>query len=336
MRCDKPPRSNTICIMGLRLWSLLLLIGCLALPATALAREKVAVIISQAVGVGPLADHLGNLTAEHLGKGAAKVVGPGEAARLLRERGGPEPEACGSDVDCLREVARALETRWVVALGVGSFGEIFSLELRCVEEDETVEATATSATYAAPGPDWGQALRERLERVVPKRLLFSRGGLFIDSEEVGAEIRVNDLTAGTVPLAQPLRLPEGSYTVELRQAGYASAQETVEIRAGEETELHLELLPIAGAPTPYRTYAYVGAGTTVAALATAIGLHVSASGAMSDARDLQKAGEPFADERDGALGRMQAARVVYGVAGAAAIATGVLYYLDLQQSAASP
>src|SRR5690606_22939925 len=90
-----------------------------ALPAAAGPRERVAVVVSQAVGVGPLADHLGNLAAEHLGQGTAKVIGPGEAARLLRERGGPAPESCGSDAACLREIARALEADWVVALGVG-------------------------------------------------------------------------------------------------------------------------------------------------------------------------------------------------------------------------
>ena len=334
MHCVKRPRTDGN--RGLRLPILALLVGAsITLPAVAHAREKVAVVISQAVGVGPLADHLGNLTAEHLEKGAARVIGPGEAVRLLRERGEPEPEACGSDVDCLRQLARALEARWVVAVGVGSFGEIFSLELRCVEEDEAVEAVSTSATYAAPGPDWGQALRERLEAIVPKRLLHSRGSLFIQSREVGAEIRVNDLAAGTVPLAQPLRLPEGRYTVEIRHAGQAAARETVEIRAGEKTELQLDFLTIGPSSTPLRTYGYIGAGTSEAALATAIGLHISASAAMEEARDLQHAGKPFADERSTALRRMTGSRIAYGLAGAAAIATGILLYLDYQETLAS-
>lgn len=308
----------------------------LAPPSVADAKEKVAVVISQAVGVGPLADHLGNLAAEHMEQGTAKVIGPGEAARLLRERGGPEPQTCGSDIGCLRRLAEALEARWVVALGIGSFGEIFSLEMRCVEPDEEIEPTVTSATYAAPGPDWGQALRERLESIVPKRLLYSRGTLFIQSQRVGAEIRVNDLSAGTIPLAQPLRLPEGRYTVEIREAGFASAQEEVEIRAGEETEIELDLLPLHGGSSPLRKYAYISGGGAVAALATAIGLHVSASGTMDAARELQRAGKPFADERSSALGRMSASRITYGVAGAAALATGVLLYLDHRQNSSQP
>lgn len=313
--------------------STLLALGAGFLPADAEAKEKVAVVISQAVGVGPLADHLGNLAAEHLSQGAAKVIGPGEAARLLRERGGPAPERCGSDAACLREIARSLDSRWVVALGIGSFGEIFSLEIRCVERDETAEAKTTNATYAAPGPDWGQALRERLEGVVPRRLLHSRGSLVVQSDRVGAEVRVNDLSAGTVPLAQPLRLPEGSYVVELRQEGYSSARETVEIRAGEDTEVRLDLVPL-GAPgrPPLRTYAYVASGTAVASLATAVGLHLGAASAMDEARDLQRAGANFADARSTANGRMTASRIVYGVAGAAAVAAGVLFYLDAQQA----
>lgn len=317
--------------------SALVALGAGALPADAEAREKVAVVISQAVGVGPLADHLGNLAAEHLSQGTVKVIGPGEAARLLRERGGPAPERCGSDANCLREIARSLDSRWVVALGIGSFGEIFSLELRCVERDEAVEAKTTNATYAAPGPDWGKALRERLESIVPRRLLHSRGGLVVLTDHAGAEVRVNDLSAGTVPLAQPLRLPEGSYVVELRQEGYSTARETVEIRAGEETEVRLDLVPLSapGGP-PLRTYAYMASGTAAASLATAIGLHVSAASAMDEARDLQRAGAHFSDARSTALGRMTASRIAYGVAGVAAIAAGVLFYLDAQQAPPPP
>ena len=308
-----------------------------ALPAAAGPRERVAVVISQAVGVGPLADHLGNLAAEHLGQGTAKVIGPGEAARLLRERGGPAPESCGSDAACLREIARALEADWVVALGVGSFGEIFSLELRCVEQDEAVDPQTTSATYAAPGPDWGQALRERLEQIVPRRLLHSRGNLIVVSERTGAEVRINDLAAGTIPLAQPLRLPEGTYTVELRLEGHSSARETVEVRAGEDTEVRLDLVPLgAGGGPSKRTLAYVASGTAAASLATAIGLHLGAASAMDEARELQRAGKDFSDARSTAHGRMTAARVAYGLAGAAAIAAGVLLYLDARQAPAAP
>lgn len=319
--------------MNPRIWIFIALLGSGALlPASAYAKEKVAVVISQAVGVGPLADHLGNLAAEHLGKGVARVIGPGESARLLREKGGPAPESCGSDAGCLRQIARALEAQWVVAIGVGSFGEIFSLELRCVEQEEAEEAATTSATYAAPGPDWGQALRERLGAIVPKRLLHSRGELLVHSGEVGAEIRVNDLAAGTIPLAQPLRLPEGKYTVELRHEGHASTQQTVEIRAGEITELELGLLPMGGRP-PLRTYAYLTSGTAVAALGVAVGLHLSASSTMDDARELQRQGKPFADDRSAALGRVGTARIFYGVAGAAAVASAILFYLDHQQAA---
>lgn len=332
MHCASGASSS--CTLGIRsLRSLLigfLMSAGVLFPASGHAKEKVAVVISQAVGVGPLADHLGNLAAEQLSQGVVRVIGPGDAARLLREKGGPAPESCGSDVPCLRQVAKTLEAKWVVAIGVGSFGEIFSLELRCVEQDEQEAPAATSATYAAPGPDWGQALRERLSSIVPKRLMHSRGELFVQSSEVGAEIRVNDLAAGTVPLAKPLRLPEGRYTVELRHDGHASAQQMVEIRAGEETELRLELMPMGDGP-PLRTYAYASSGAAVAALGTAIVLHLGASGTMDDARALQRQGKPFADERASAQSTMTASRIFYGVAGVAAVASGVLLYLDHQQ-----
>ena len=333
MHCASGASSSRTPGIRLRSLSLVsLVLACVMLPASSHAREKVAVVISQAVGVGPLADHLGNLAAEQLSQGVVRVIGPGDATRLARQKGAPTPESCGSDVACLRALARALEARWVVAIGIGSFGEIFSLELRCVEQDEEAQPAVTSATYAAPGPDWSQALRERLALVVPKRLLHSRGDLLIQSSEVGAEIRINDLAAGTIPLAAPLRLPEGRYTVELRRDGHASAQQVVEIQAGETTEIQLELAPIGGESRPLRTYAYASSGAAVAALGTAIILHLGANSAMDEARALQRQGKAFADERASAKSTMTTSRIFYGVAGAAAIGSAILFYLDHQQA----
>lgn len=302
------------------------------LPAVAQAspEERVAVVVSQAVGVGPLADHLGNLVSEQLSKGSVRVIGPGESARLLRDRGGSDPSSCGSDSACLRKLAETLDARWVVALGVGSFGEIFSLELRAVDRQEPSGAQTVSSTYAAPGPDWEQALSDGLQRIVPKRLLHRRGELQVRSEAHGAELRLNDLPAGTLPLQSPLRLPAGEYVVELSRDGFSSARETVRIDAGEVTEVRLALVPVGvdASPTDYRTYAWVGSGTAAASLVSAVVLHLSAAGSMDDARSAQKVGRPFQDDRDSALGQMTAARVMYGVAGVTAVGAAVLFWLD--------
>lgn len=318
---------------GRRPFGWLLLLCALLFPGTASADpvERVAVVVSQSVGVGALADHLGNLVADHLGKGSVQVVGPGEAARLLRQQGGKDPSICGSDSACLRQLGEALQARWVVALGVGSFGEIFSLELRSVDRQGEEAARSTSSTYAAPGPNWDEALGEALRKIVPKRLLHQKGELRITSRAQGAEVRLNGLPAGNVPLEKPLRLPAGEYQVEVGLEGFTSARETVRIEPGETLEVDLALAPLgATARVPLETYAWVASGTAATALVSAIGFHLGASSAMDDAADRKRAGRPFLDRRETALDRMTVSHVSYGIAGLAVAGAAVLFYLDHQ------
>src|SRR5690606_39239964 len=124
-----------------------------------------AIVVTQAVGVGPLADRLGNLTVDRIAKGPLRAIGPGESARLLRARGGPDPLRCGSDLPCLESIAKLLEVRWLITVGIGRFGQMYGLELGALDRMSGEAPRTTSATYASPGPEWEQALEEALQRV---------------------------------------------------------------------------------------------------------------------------------------------------------------------------
>src|SRR5688572_6506463 len=63
-----------------------------------------------------------------------------------------------------------------------------------------------------------RATLERAAEFVGRRM----GNLDVQGGPEGAEVRVNGKLQGTLPLAAPLRVPVGSYTLEVRLDGYYS------------------------------------------------------------------------------------------------------------------
>lgn len=303
-----------------------------AAPATDAARadgdRRIAVVITQSVGVGALADRLAAIASAAVGKGGATVLDPVEAGQALRAAAGPDPLTCGSDASCLRAIADALDARWVLGIGIGRFGGIYGLELRLVDRRSDL-AAAESGTWAEPGPDWEVALREELAAILPPDLLAPpRGRLLVRSNEAG-ELFVDGEAVATLPLEKPLELAPGPHRLELRGAS-GSATGEVTIRADSLAEVELVLAPaIAEAPHRWmRTGSYVAGGAAVAALAAAIATHLDASRTMDDARDLKAEGKPFASTRSDALDTIGTSRLLYGVAAGLAAGAVTLYLLD--------
>jgi len=318
-------------------FALALLLLCAPAPSAAKAKATAvapavdaAIVVTQAVGVGPLADRLGNLTVDRIAKGSLRAFGPGEAARLLRARGGPDPLRCGSDAACLGDVARLLEVRWLITVGIGRFGEMYGLEIGALDRASDGAPRTTSSTYAAPGPEWEQALEDALGKVLPAELLLPPARLSVRSNVPDAELLVDGVRHGFLPLAGPLLLPEGSYALELRKAGYSVARRDLSLAAGEEMSTELLLAPVAVPARESRTnlWPYYAGGASVLSAAVAAVFHAGASSDMDTARSLKSAGKPFAAERSDALSQIGTARVLYGVAGAAAIGAITLYLLD--------
>ncbi len=297
--------------------------------ASASTRQRAAIVVTQAVGVGPLAAKLGNLTADRIAQGPLLAVEPGEAVRLLRQRQGPDPSSCGSDPACLEEMARILDAHWLISVGIGKLGEMYDLELRAVERGSGTAPRAVSATFAAPGPDWEQALSDALSRLLPAELLQPPATVGVTSNVAGAELLVDGRLQTTTPLETELLLTPGPHTLELRKAGYSTTRQILDAVAGEVYAVELHLAPVATSePSSLRTWSYVAAGTSAAALIGAVVLHAGASSTMDDARNQKAAGRPFADTRSDALSRMDTSRILYGVAGAALVGAAALYLLE--------
>lgn len=297
-------------------------------PAQRDSAATLAVVITQAVGVGALADRLGTIAGHIAEEAGATVLDPATSVRLLRESAGPDPLTCGTDPVCLRTVAGELKARWILAIGIGRFGGIYGLELRLLDASGDLAPASASGTWAEPGPDWESALHDALAGLLPADLREASAGRLLVRANAPGDLLVDGSRVATLPLAAPVSLAPGEHVVELRGAT-GSARAAVDVAAGALAEVDLVLAPAIAAEASggqwMRTASYVAGGTAVAVLAGAVATQLSASSTMDDARARKAAGEPFAATRNDALDSIGTSRVLYGVAAGLAVGAVTLW-----------
>lgn len=72
------------------------------------------------------------------------------------------------------------------------------------------------------------------------------GALVLTSQTEGAEVYIDGKLIGKTPLAGPVALKPGKYTLKMTKRGYTEYIDVFTVRARRETKLDLDLLPIAG------------------------------------------------------------------------------------------
>lgn len=80
------------------------------------------------------------------------------------------------------------------------------------------------------------------------------GQIEVDGSPAGAEVRINGRLVGQLPLAQPIRVVAGSYTLDLSRAGFYPARRPINVMGGElwREVLHLAVdsAGVAGGAAP--------------------------------------------------------------------------------------
>jgi len=72
------------------------------------------------------------------------------------------------------------------------------------------------------------------------------GDLVIDSSTTGAQVIVDDVEVGTIPLGGPIKLRPGQHTVKVVKVGFTRFLETVLIQVGKSVRLEVDLFPVVG------------------------------------------------------------------------------------------
>ncbi|MBK8482371.1 MAG: PEGA domain-containing protein [Proteobacteria bacterium] len=89
--------------------------------------------------------------------------------------------------------------------------------------------------------------RRRVGRVQSRpRAAAVTGALDVASRTTGAQLFVDGLPVGKLPLAKPLALPVGQHTVKLTKDGYTQYLDVVEVAPGATVQVAVDLLPVAG------------------------------------------------------------------------------------------
>jgi len=185
------------------------------------------------------------------------------------------------------------------------------------------------------------------------------GRIQIDCETAGAEIGLDGKYVGVAPLPDLIWATPGRHQVTAKHASAAPAIEDAEVTAGSMTTVTMRLHPMAASvasPAPKaapgldvqaapassggsegwwlgRKWTWVAAGSTVLLAGGAITAGVLMKSKFDSLRSSCGAGNPARPgcsqgDIDSVSSRKTTANVFWGLAGAAAVTTGVLFYVE--------
>jgi tetratricopeptide (TPR) repeat protein len=170
--------------------------------------------------------------------------------------------------------------------------------------------------------------RARVQTIVAnleQRLARGVQDLTIASDPSGAAVTVDDKPRGVTPLT--LELPYGTHQVKVAHPGYELVIRSLELTPQASVRLDLSLSKVAPQEKS-RLWTWVALGAAAAAAGGGIYFGVQASRNAEELRASQH-GQADADRLyDSASQSQLLANVLYGTAGAAAVAGGALFFVE--------
>ncbi len=221
---------------------------------------------------------------------------------------------------------------------------------------EALEAFEKFLVGAADAPPEMLADANKSAAELRKKL----GRIRIDCEMAGSEVSVDGKSVGLTPLPELVWATPGHHQVTAKHASAAPAIEDVDVTAGSVSTVTMRMLPLAApvvaAPAPVpaptldlqaapapssasegwwlgRKWTWVAAGSTVLLAAGAITAGVSMQDKFDSLRSSCGAGNPARpgcsqSDIDSVSSRQTIANVFWGLTAAAAVTTGVLFFVE--------
>jgi hypothetical protein len=229
-----------------------------------------------------------------------------------------------------------------------------------------VEAVEAFEKFLAGAADASPEMATDARKAVTQ-LQKKLGRIQIDCETAGAEVSVDGKSVGLAPLPELIWVTPGRHQVTAKHASAAPAIEDVDVTAGSATAVTMRLRPMAASvasPTPKaasdsdvqaslppsggsegwwlgRKWTWVAAGSTVLLAGGAITAGVLMKSKFDSLRSSCGAGNPARPgcsqgDIDSVSSRKTTANVFWGLAGAAAVTTGVLFYFENRPVSVAP
>ena len=231
---------------------------------------------------------------------------------------------------------------------------------RPVEAIEAFQRFLAEATDASP-----ETMADARKSVA--ELQSKLGRIQIGCETVGAEVRVDGKSVGLAPLPDPIWATPGHHQVTARYASAAPVTEDVDVTVGSVSTVTMRMrsleVPMAAlapkaaayanlqaAPSPRsagegwwlgRKWTWIAAGSTMLLAAGAITAGVLMQDKFDNLRTSCGAGNPARpgcsqSDIDSVSSRQTVANVFWGLAAAAAVTTGVLFYFEGRPASVAP
>ncbi len=227
-----------------------------------------------------LGSALSGLVANELTRmGAFKVTSARQVADLMSLERQKQLLGCTSDA-CLAETSVDLGFDFLVSGTLTKFAGAkgaYTLELMLLNP----KAAARVSSQVVEGADEA-ALMANVSPAVAKlvgALLKERSGsLVVTASESGAVLKIDDLAAGTTPLAGKVQVAGGPHYLKLEKEGFVAWQKEVRILPGAVTEESVRLVPSPDFIAAYeskQTKLRVGAWAATALAAAGIGAAIA-------------------------------------------------------------
>ena len=206
-----------------------------------------------------------------------------------------------------------------------------------------VEAREAFEKYLATEDDPTSPTIEEATKSI-EELQRRLGRIRVECETAGAEVRLDGKSAGTTPLANVLWATPGRHQVTANHEHSALALDDVDVIAGVLNVVTLRLQPLATPPAGVqqsvgqtadsdhaRKWTWVAAGSTVAlgigAIVAGLAMQSKYDSLNSSCGSASASGSGCTDISAVTV-RKDIANVLWGLTGAAAITTGVLFYVE--------
>lgn len=161
----------------------------------------------------------------------------------------------------------------------------------------------------------------------------SRGRISVLSRPPGARVFLDGAMIGKTPLLE-MPVKTGDHEVRITHGGYKDLVRSVDVTGKDTAKLDVTLVkPAAPAgeasPPRRRLWTWITAGAALATAVAGVSLGASAMGDMDDYEQLTASDQQQLDELEAAMeNKALAANVMYGVAGALAVTSIVLFFLE--------
>ena len=264
------------------------------------------------------------------------------------------------------EVAGALEKFQAAYAAFPSPKLMFNIGRANRDLGRPVEALEAFEKFLLGAPDASPETIANANKSVAE-LRGMLGRIRIDCETAGAEVSVDGKSVGLAPLPDSIWATPGRHQVTAKHASAAPAIEDADVTAGSVSTVTMRMHPLAvpvAAPAPKaapdfdlqaaarpsgagegwwlgRKWTWVAAGSTVVLAVGAVTAGLLAQSKFDSLRSSCGAGNPARpgcpqSDIDSVTSRQTMANVFWGLAGAAAVTTAVLFYFEGRPVAVAP